>query len=277
VTTSPTRPRRPPMDARIRDRRRAVARATARRRRRVTLSVLGLVALAAVAVAVARSPLLAITDVEVTGVTGEAADEVRAAAAVVDGENLLAADLAGAADRVRALPWVRDVAVRRVPPATVNVRVIPRQAAAVVRVGEAVWLVDAGGVVIGGGTRRDLVVIDAPNAVLPPAGVETTDAAVRGALAVHAALPEALRERVERYEAPRPRALRFQLSSPPVAVRFGAAERVDAKAAVILALLDQLDAPAVELPPIAELDVRAPDNPVLLPAGDADDEPSADA
>lgn len=266
---APPRERRPPMDARIRARRRAVAAAGARRRRRIALSVLAVVLLAAGAAAVSYSPLFAVDEVRVVGVAGERAETAEALAAVRPGERLLSVDLDRVAADVAVLPWVQDVSVSRVPPSTVQVAVVPREPVAVVALPGASWLVDAEGYVVGGGTSPDLVVIDAPNSVLPGAGAQASDLAVRNALEVHRQLPGPIRALVARYEAPSDRGLRLRLEVDDVWVRFGRAERVPAKAQVIGLLLDQAKEQAeltgAEGLGVAELDVRAPDNPVLVP------------
>ncbi|HEY8338937.1 MAG TPA: FtsQ-type POTRA domain-containing protein [Egibacteraceae bacterium] len=263
---------RPPVDERILARRRAVAREAMRRRRRWALSIVALVLLAAGAAAVARSPLFAIREVRVTGVeTAAQADLVRTAAGIAPGENLVAVDLGAAAARVEELAWVREAALRRDLPSVVTVEVTPRVPVAVVLVGGGAWLVDGDGVVVGGGAREGLPVIDAPASVLPGVGEEVSDAAISNALAVHTQLPSSLAARAERYDAPSERGLRVLVDG--VWVRFGPAERVADKAAVIETLLRQVREqqeraaaePGTPVPQVAEIDVRAPDNPVLVP------------
>lgn len=236
------------------------------------MSVLLLGAVLAGAAVVSRSPLFAIDEVRIEGVGGARAGEVERTAAVEAGQNLLDADLRGAGERVSALPWVRAVEVRRVPPSTVSIEVEPRIVVATVNTDDASWLVDAEGVVVAGGSDTELLRIDAVNSVLPGPGVRISDAAVRNALAVHAALPDHVRQQVVRYSAPDVRGLRVLLrlreGRDDVWVRFGTAERVEAKAKVIDALLTQArDHFRDDGAGIAELDVRAPDNPVLVPAG----------
>jgi cell division protein FtsQ len=266
---APTRSARPPMDDRIRERRRAVAAAGARRRRRIAGSVLVVVLLAAGAFAITRSPLFAVDEVRVLGVAGDRAEQVRTVAAVAPGERLLSVDLEAVRASVAGLPWVRDAVVTRVPPSTVQVAVAAREPVAVVALPGATWLLDAEGVVVGGGARDGLVVVDAPASVLPGPGVRVSDAAVRNALAFHLALPGPVRALVDRYEAPSDRGLRLHLADEGVWVRVGRAERVEAKARVIGLLLDQAREQAAaggdEGLGVAELDVRAPENPVLVP------------
>ena len=196
--SAPTRSR-PPMDARILNRRREVARAAVRRRRRVTASVVAAVALVAGAVGLTYTPLFAVTDVRVQGATGERQDEVRSVAGVVVGERLLGIDLEAVAGDVTALPWVGTAEVVRQPPSTVEIRVGAREPVAVVRAAGAAWLVDADAVVVAGGTRDGIVEIDAPQAVLPGSGATVRDPAVRNALAAHQDLPPRLRRAVVRH------------------------------------------------------------------------------
>ncbi|MDQ3974296.1 MAG: hypothetical protein M3276_08170, partial [Actinomycetota bacterium] len=93
----------------------------------------------------------------------------------------------------------------------------------------------------------------------------------RSALAVHTQLPADLRVQVDRYEASGERSLRLHLRPHPttaapdgVWVRFGAPQRVADKARVLRLLLGQ--AASAHGPTLGEIDVRAPDNPVLVPA-----------
>lgn len=276
--TTATRRRGEGMDERIRARRREVRRARARKRRRVTVALLLLAGVVVGGVVVSRSALFEITDVEVdiadlAGAHDDRVAQVAAAAGISPGENLLHTDLSAAETRVEALPWVRTVEIGRVPPSTVRIAVTPRAPVATVNSEDSSWLVDAAGVVVAGGARDDLVHIDAVNSVLPGPGVRISDAAVRNALTVRAQLPESLREHVVRYDAPSPRGLRLLVRSEAapdgVWVRFGLAERVDAKVAVLTALLEQAREHLTgdDEAAIAEFDVRAPDNPVLVPAG----------
>lgn len=275
TTRSPAPPprtvRRPPMDARIRARRHEVFRERARRRGRVTGSIVVLVVLVAIVVGVARSPLFAIVDVRVAGATPEQHDAVRQAAGLQPGDNVLLVDLGAAAERVQDLPWVRVADARRLPPSAVELRVVPREPVLVVRLPDASWLVDGEGVVVEGGARQGLIAVEAPHSVVPGVGAHVRDAALRNALSAHAQLPAELRARVQRYEARSARDLRLHLRGG-VLVRFGVADDVAAKARSVKLLLGQARAHAQRRPSsggegsgVAEIDVRAPDNPVLVP------------
>lgn len=291
--------RRQAMDARLKARREGVARARLRRRRRVAASAAALVLVAMAATGVAVSPLAEITEVRVAGVDGERLRKARTAADVHLGENVLTADLRTAESRVEELPWVHRAAVRRQPPTTVEIAVMVRTPVARVETSESTWLVDREGVVVAEGTEEQLPLVEAPDAVLPAVGSPVRDAAVRNALKMRARLPDRLRSRVVRYEAPTPRGLRLQLDNG-VTVRVGRAEQVEEKAQAMSLMLAQMrdaedgdDSPASGSGPsgsggasrfagpgeskgdaagsdgsrVAEIDVRAPDRPVLVPDG----------
>jgi hypothetical protein len=267
------------MDARIRARRHAIHEEQARRRRRWIVSAAAVVLLTVAAGAAARSPLFTITETRLVGVDGERAAELRDFLPITEGENLLAADLRRVERQLAQVPWVREVNAVRLPPSTVEVRVAVRQPAAVVRLAGAVWTVDRDGVVLApgiGGTPpgprnirgpRGLVVIEAPNSVLPGVGTRASDAAVQNALAVHAVLAERWRSAIDRYDAPSERGLRLHLvlerDHDGIWVRFGSAERGEEKSRVLQALLAEVERAPF---PIAEIDVRAPGTPVVVPS-----------
>lgn len=268
--------RRQAMDARLKARRDGVARARLRRRRRVAASAAALVVFAMAATGIAVSPLAEITEVRVRGVDGERLRQARAAADVHLGENVLAADLSTAESRVEEIPWVHRAAVRRRPPTTVEISVTVRTPVALVKTSESTWLVDREGVVVAKGSQDQLPLVHAPEAVLPAVGSPVRDAAVRNALKLRAGLPDRLRSQVVRYEAPSPLGLSLQLDSG-VTVRVGRAEEVKEKARAISLMLAQLrdaeegaeqdDAADSDGSRVAEIDVRAPDRPVLVPDG----------
>ncbi len=258
------------MDGRIAERRAEVADHHRRRRRRGLASLAVLAILAAAAGGVLASPLFGLEEVRVSGVEGERAAEVRDAAGLVSGTHLVTVDVGGAAARVAGLPWVGEAEVRRAPPAAIEIDVIARRPAAAVHLEDTTWTVDASGVVLAGGAPAEALAIDAPNSVLPGPGVRASDAAVVNALTFHAALPDALAERVVRYEARSGRSLRMRVvpaEGEGIWVRVGAAEDVERKAEALELLLEQAAHRLAE-GGVAELDVRAPGNPVLVPLDD---------
>lgn len=270
-----SRPPRPPMDARIRQRRAAVRHAQMRRRRRMVGTVLVLALVTAAAVGISRSPLFAITAVKVAGVKGEQAQQVRDVAKVTTGQNLMTADLSAAVERARSIPWVAMAEARREPPSTVVLEVIPRRPAAVVESDGATWIVDASGVVIRPGSTTNLPRIALTVPVAPEPGKPLADAAAQNALELHGGLAGDVRRAVTTLEAVGARTVRVELAlaelddpagfkaSRRVWVRMGSAGDVSEQVAVLRALLGQRRTAKLPLP--TEIDVRVPANPVVVP------------
>ena len=274
--TAPTRKstrkpgREPVMHQRFRERRLALRAAGLRSRRRLMRSLFALAAVVTLGVCFSLSPLFAIQDVAVTGVDQGRAEAIRMASGILPGSPLLTADLGAARQQVEQLPFVAGADVRRVPPSTVEVVIRLREPQAVVRLTGASWVVDAEGTVLGGGGSDDLVTVEAPAARLPGVGEQATDPVVTVPLRVHAELPPDLRALVERYETGAGglrgylRRLDSEGNPAPIVVRFGTDAEVAAKGQALQLMLDRIAAdPALAA---SEIDVRAPGNPVLVPA-----------
>ena len=239
------------------------------------------------ATALAFSPVFAVTEVRVTGVEGPRADHVRRMVTVPMGSPLLTANLSRTEDSVRQVPWVATVEVRRVLPTSLHVDVVTRTPVLLVKDNGEHWQLDDEGVVVAAGDIDELPVVEAQAAILPPAGEVVRDAAVQNVLAVHNGLDEELRAHFVRYEAAGPRGARGLFAIPGsdgdgVWVRFGDADRIERKSVVTQLLIDQIQSQheargSAGLSDVAEVDVRAPDNPVVIPDGEADavQEPSA--
>ncbi|MBW3602402.1 MAG: FtsQ-type POTRA domain-containing protein [Actinobacteria bacterium] len=257
---------------RVLERRRAVLAERDRRDRQVTVSLAVLLSLALAAVGLARSPLFAVERVAVVGVDDRQA-EVRARAGVEVGVNLLDVDLTHAARRVEQLPWVERAVVHRRLPSTVEIRVAARAEVAVVEGPTGAWVVAADGTVLraaGGRADPPIRVISGLPFLARP-GEPTRDAAVLAALEVHDNLPPLVRDWVVAYHAPNPRRLEVTVTAATdggpftTVVRFGPPERIRDKAAVLVAVLDELVAGDVRPGDIVAIDVRAPDHPVVVP------------
>ena len=269
------------MDARIRARRARVRAEAVKRRQRRTLSLF-FVLLVAAGVAVAlRSPLFEISAIEVRGVGAQRASSVRQAAAIHEGEHLLAAPLAEAQASVERLAWVRSATVHRLPPSTVAIDVTPRVPLLTVETTGTVWKVDEEAVVVDGGRVAGAPAISVAALEQPKLGTMVRDRTVRDAVRVHVRLPAWLRDQVVAYRVEAPRDLWLRLRVPAEAtgsdregkdqrarkggagaaivdVRFGTAADLALKAEVIRVLLPE----AVEKG--RALDVRAPTNPVVV-------------
>lgn len=250
------------VDERIAARRREVREDRRRRRLRRTIMVAVALVLVVVGVLVERSSLVALAEVRVTGTERLDVRTVRRAADLELGTSTLRLPLGEARERVEALPLVASAEVRRLDPLTVLVEVTERRPVAVVRRGEAAVLVDGEGVVVADGAEPGLPTIELGAGELPSPG-EDVDAApaAANAHAAMAALPGPVRSLVEVYEADEPDQLRLKLRTGTVVV-FGRADQVDEKARALGAVLEDLGDTAV-----AEIDVRAPSRPVVVPQG----------
>jgi cell division protein FtsQ len=137
------------------------------------------------------SALFAVEAVEVSGAPPAVTQEVRAALRSVEGKSLLRVDLDSVANRLAALPSVREAHFDRAFPHTLRVSVAAERPVAVLRRGDEAWLVSARGRVI----RRlphpklsSLPRIWAPLTVNAAAGDRVTDAPTLGSVRALAAL-----------------------------------------------------------------------------------------
>ncbi|WP_245931315.1 FtsQ-type POTRA domain-containing protein [Actinokineospora auranticolor] len=208
-------------------------------------AVLGTMAVVTVVVClVFFTPVLGVRAIEVTGVQGLTPDEVRAAAAVESGTPLVRVDTDEVATRIRQLPRVGTVEVRRSFPGTLEVAITERTPVAVVVAHDGAHLLDAAAV--------DYGVLKAP-----PAGLPTLDSggeqATRGAVTVLAAIPPQLSKQVVSVTARTPSDIRLNLADGR-AVKWGDSDNTRRKSAVLAALLSQEG---------KTFDVAAPDFPTI--------------
>jgi cell division protein FtsQ len=135
--------------------------------RRSVEAGLALVALAAILYGLAReTPMFAVRTIDVSGVSGAEARQVRAALAPLQGESLLKLNGTTVSRLATTLPFVAGVGYDRAFPSTLRVRVEPEQPLGVVRHGIEAWLVSGRGRVIARiaqGTHQGL-----PRIWLPP-------------------------------------------------------------------------------------------------------------
>lgn len=121
---------------------------------------IGLVLAAAVWMvdAMLQARVLAVQHVTVRGNARLTKDEVLALVEDVRGENILQVDLQEYRHRVMDSPWIADVTLRRVLPATIDVAVVERKPLVTARLGDQLYLVDESGAIIDefGTQYRDL-------------------------------------------------------------------------------------------------------------------------
>jgi cell division protein FtsQ len=193
-------------------------------------------------------PLLVVRHVDVRGVSGERAQEVRAAAAARMGQPLLQVDRSALAARIQRLPFVASVDVGRGWPRTLVVVVDARTPrAGVPAAGGGYQLVDGDGVAYAHAAKlpRGLPVIRL-----------TDDAPERptlvAALAVLEQLPQPLAVKVTAVKASSPDAVTLTIAKKTVV--WGSAADTERKARIFAALRSTK----------AEVyDVSSPDTPVL--------------
>ena len=245
--------RRAPAVTPLPSRRRERGRRSSRRPLRLALAGL-LVAL--VGWALLASPLLGVHTVQVDGLKTLPADQVRAAAGIDAGTPLLRVDVDAAEARVARLPQVASVEVTRGWPHSVVITVVERVAVAIVGAPGRRSLIDADGVLF------DTVTGEGPAGVVPleVADPGPGDPATMAGLAAVGALPDRLRDRVAVVSAPSDEEISLALTDG-TAVVWGGADRSDAKAKALAALLDQMAGGGLD--PAGTIDVSAPDAVVL--------------
>jgi cell division protein FtsQ len=96
----------------------------------------------------ARAPMLQVKKITVRGNERLSKGEVLAVLNGLRGESLVWTDLDAWRKRLMASPWVRDAALRRSLPSTVEVIVSERQPIGIGRIGSDMYLVDERGVII---------------------------------------------------------------------------------------------------------------------------------
>ena len=114
------------MDPRLRQRRIEVRRQEGRRRLRRLLIALGVLAMLTLLWALTYSSLVDVDHVVVSGAAHTTEADVRAAAAIGQGQPMAYLDTRAAAHRIEALPWVASASVRRDLPGTVRIDVVER-------------------------------------------------------------------------------------------------------------------------------------------------------
>lgn len=199
--------------------------------------------------AVYFSTWLSVTGVDVSGTDTLSQDEVRRAADVPEGDPLATVDLDAIRARVEALAPVRSADVSRQWPDQVLVRVVEREAVAVVEVGGGLRGLDESGVLFREyRARPDDLPLVRPG---PDADGET----LREAATVVGSLPDDLVQRVTRLEVETVDEIRLVLRDQRV-VLWGSSEESDLKADVLADLL---------LQPGRTFDVSVPSRPTTSP------------
>lgn len=257
-------PGKAPIDPRIRQRRVEVLRREGRRRLRVLVVATFATTLTGVGWLITRSPLLDIDRIEVYGVSGSSAAYVLQAAGIHRHRPMVDLHAGSAASHAERLPWVAQVEVTREWPATVRVRVVKREPVAVVASGSSgLALVDNTGQVVAVATQAPAGTVRLEGVATPGPPGSRLPAAASLAVRVASIMEDRLGSRVEAIVADGAGTVDLRLRPagdlPGARVRMGGADRVVEKLMAVQAVLD-----GVDVRTMATLDVRLPDNPVVI-------------
>ena len=247
-----------PPHPRIRARRIEVRRDEGRRRRQRLIVLVVVLALACAAAALTRSPALDVDRISVIGADHTTAASIAAVAGLRHRQPMMDVDGGAAARQIRTLPWVEDASVQRMWPGTVQIRITERQAVAQVRAAAGWAAVDGSGRVlqVAKAAFPSLVRINRVVAAAPGSSIGRV---ARPALELALALPPELAAQAASVSIRAGGELTVTLIEDDIAVNFGPATELPAKAQALAALL----ASAVRTPPIKTIDVSVPSASVL--------------
>ncbi len=221
-------------------------------RRRLALGVLLAGLLAATFLIVRESSLVAVRDVEVTGVSGRDSARVRdALTGAAQDMTTLHVDVGALRTAVAPYPIVKDVRVDRKFPHGLRISVIENVPVAAVSVDGQKLAVAADGTLLRGTSVADLPVLPLRT---PPAGDRVPEGQTARIVAVLGAAPARLRPRVTKVFVGA-RGLTLRLASGP-ALYFGTTDRVEAKWAAIARVLGDPTSKGATY-----VDVRLPERP----------------
>lgn len=236
---------------------RAAAMPRARTLPRPSRAVVWAVALLALVIAgglwLRDSSLVAVNRVTVTGLTGPQAAKISSQLEAA-ARDMTTLHVRG--DQLRAVtepyPVVKDVRVSTDFPHGLKIDVVENTPVAAISVNGSRTPVSADGKIIRGASQSDLPIVPLKVA---PTGATVADATARHAIAALAAAPEALRARVTRASTTRDGGLTIELRNGPD-LRFGGADRLDAKWAAAAAVLSSGQSAGATY-----LDLRYPERP----------------
>lgn len=218
-------------------------------------------AIAALAWLAFWSPVLAVDEIAIVGAKHTSVADVAAVTGLDASDNLLLVSTGRVAKQVEELPWVASAKVDRKLPGTVRVKVVERAPQVVLVTAGSRWLLDGRGHVLGRATTGDdeLPVLAAATVSEIAAGEQVGESEVRDALAAYRSLAPRLRGEVVALLAPTSERITLSLRDG-THVRFGAAESLAAKNAVLKALLADMRA---EGRIGGYIDVRVPTSPAV--------------
>lgn len=207
------------------------------------------------------SPLFKFRGVEIDGAGHHVTErDVIEATGLTSQDNLLTLSQERIREAVESLPWVRSAKVQRRLPGTIRIVVKERRPALVLATPSGRWTIDpTGRVLTEGDPFGGLPAIATSTAFDVAAGDRIATPQVRAAVRAVGSMPTELRRQVKAVFATSPERITFSLHNGPD-VRYGGADRLHDKNAVLTAVLDRL---AVSGKTPAYVDVRVPESPAI--------------
>jgi cell division protein FtsQ len=260
-------PRRSSYHPAMAERRREIARARGRRRRSAAMLAMGTAAIVLLLYWLATGPLLATSEVSVSGYDRPDRADLVSAVTRAAGEGTILApasgDVAAAAER---FPWVDSVSISRDWPKGMAVHVTEATPAAAASFGDQAVLVSARGRVLGPREGTPGVGWLRLAVTPPPAGAEIPDGA-RPALALIAAADPEVGSRIRALRLAADGTWTGRLTGGPD-LRLGSGERMAAKAAALGLVLADLSAEDEQA--AAYIDLSSPERPAVGTTVEAD-------
>ena len=226
-----------------------------RRRRATVITISAIVATLAAVLAVAvYSPILALREITVDGTSQISTEDIEAALESQLGTPLALVDFDEIRDSLAAFPLIRSYVTETIPPNTMLIHIVEREAIATVATGTGFDQIDPAGVVISSSSERpNLPLIDAGSAAVDSAGFTS-------AVEVLLAMPDSVLARVDTVTARTADDVGLTLRDTTLRVVWGSADDSELKAQDLERLLAVED--CVALPVI---DVSAPLAPTCGP------------
>lgn len=249
----------PAVNERIAQRRAEVRAARRRRRLRRTIVVTAVLLVLLGLWLLERSSLVALADLEVTGLERLEESEVLDAAGVREGMSVLRIRLGAVEERLEALPLVEAASATRVGPLGLRIDVVEAAPAMTARFPTSSVLVSEQGLVLGEGEAPGTPVVEVRGRAPEPGDTVAASPTLASAHAVVLSLPGPVLALVDHVTAPAADDVRLVLETG-VTVVWGDATRGDEKARALGAVLEDLEGRAVQL-----IDVRAPRAPTVTP------------
>ena len=215
----------------------------------------------------ATAGALRVSNVDVSGNERLSTGEVLSLLDGLRGEHILGLDLAEWQQRLQSSPWVEEATLRRVLPASIEVRIRERRPMAIARVGSALYLVGADGVVVDeyGPTYADLdlPMVDGMGGAGPAKGqMDASRVELAGRVIAALAASPGLLSKVSLIDVSKPHDAVVMLEGDTTLLRLGE----DAFAERLQQYLDLGDALRERVAVIDYVDLRFPERLYVRPA-----------